>query len=137
MLPYELIDHTADYAMRVWGADLRELLDNACRGLITLTTDVPGLQPSDELHFDVTGDTPEDLLVHALRELLYCLDDGYLPISAAVLEASEQRALLRVGAVPLAPHHRRLQAHVKAITYHDLHIEPRAGGLGATVVMDT
>jgi SHS2 domain-containing protein len=137
MLPYELIDHTADYAMRVWGADLRELLDNACRGLITLTTDVAGLQPSDELHFDVTGDTPEDLLVHALRELLYCFDEDLLPISAAVLEASEQRALLRVGAVALPANRERLHAHVKAVTYHDLHILPLAGGLGATVVMDT
>lgn len=136
MLPYEFLDHTADYALRAWGADLSELIANACRGLVALCVEPAGLQPTDELHLEARGEAPETLLVHALREVLYCLEDGYLPLNVRVGSLEDDRVVLVVGAIALAGHESRILAHVKAVTYHDLHIAEVDGGLSAIVVMD-
>lgn len=136
MLPYEFIDHTADYALRAWGADPGDLIANACRGLVALCVDAAGLQPTDELHLEACGETLEGLLVHALREVLYCVEDGYLPLSARVGALESDHVVLVVGATALTGHEARLLAHVKAITYHDLRATEVDGGLSATIVMD-
>jgi SHS2 domain-containing protein len=131
------LDHPADYAMAARGHDLRELIENAARGFIALTADVSGLTPSDEFVAEVTGDSREQVLVHAVKELLHLREDGYLPIKADVVEAGEASCMLRVGAVELGPVAERVEAVVKAVTYHDLHIVEEAGVLSARLVLDT
>ena len=136
-VPYEFVDHTADYALRAWGRDFRELLENAARGLVALMGDTEGLAPQAFVEVAVTGDTEEDVLVHALKEVLYLQDEGLLAVAASVPEADAQAARLRLGTVALAEHRDRLGAAVKAVTYHALEIEQTETGLVVQVVLDT
>ena len=131
------MDHPADYAMIARGHDFRELLENAARGFITLTADVAGLSPSDEFVAELNGETHEQVVVQVLREVLHLREDGYLPIKADVIEAGSDCWTLRVGAVALEPVADRVEAIVKAITYHDLHVVEDSGVLSARIVMDT
>lgn len=135
--PFEFIDHTADYAMRARGRDLRELLEHAGRGLIHLMADVEGLTPAEHVDVSVSGEAPEDVLVHLLKEMLYLREEGMLPVAVEVLEASPDAAFARMGVVDLEPHLDRLQAAVKAVTYHALEIARDADGLSVQVVFDT
>ena len=64
---FEIIDHTADYAVRARGRDLRELIESAGRGLIALTVAAQGLSPTVQRAISAHADNPEALLVHALR----------------------------------------------------------------------
>ncbi len=80
MANYEVVDHTADWALRIWGKDLADLLRNAAIGMNSLMigADTPPSTSSEyvsapiishTLAFD-TFDT-ETLLVDWLTELAY------------------------------------------------------------------
>lgn len=134
---FEFIDHTADYAIRVTGADFRELLSYACKGLIALMADTTGLSPADYREAHVSGHDREQVLARALKQLLYALEDGHLPLAAEVTAAGPTSAAIRIGTTPLDPVVHRVQAVIKAVTYHALRIEDTSEGLCVEVVLDT
>jgi len=136
-LPWEFVEHTADYALRAWGEDFRSLLENAARGFIHLLADLQGLRADEWLDVAVEGDGREQVLVHALKEILRLQEDGRLVVEVRVVSADPAHAALQLGTVDLSLYPDRLLAAVKAVTYHDLKIRQEAGGLSVTVVFDT
>ena len=68
--PFEQIEHTADYAIVARGRDLRELIENAGRGMISLLVEADRLEPQRQVMFTATGDSRERLLLQCLRELI-------------------------------------------------------------------
>lgn len=136
-LPWEFVEHTADYALRAWGEDFRTLVENAARGFTHLLADLHGLRADEWLDSVIEGDGREQVLVHALKEILRLQEDGRLVAEVRVLSADNGRAALELGTVEMAPHLDRLAAAVKAVTYHDLNIASQDGGLSVTVVFDT
>lgn len=138
MAGYEILDHTADLALRAYGADLRELIENAAAGLLALLHgEAPTAAPGEWLSRTLTAETPELLLHHCLRELLYLLqDEGLAPVVVEVGEATEHSARLRVGVIAAESLGERPGAPVKAITRHLLEIRPHLRGLVVEVVCD-
>ena len=67
---FEEIEHTADWALRVRGHDLRELLVNAARGMSRLLVpDLTVISTDVERHFELDAFDAESLLVEWLSEL--------------------------------------------------------------------
>lgn len=136
---YEEIEHAADYALRVWGSDLREMIEAAGRGLVDLISD-PERPPAERWEeYEIHAEDPAGLVVRALRELLYCLDGGWAPVDFQVLSAQETPAAAkcRAGLASLAKAREHLHRHVKAVTYHDLRIRRGPEGLSMVVTFDT
>ncbi len=131
---FEEVEHTADWALRVRGRDLRELLVNAARGMSCLL--VPDLEaiPTDmERRFELDALDAEGLLVEWLSELAY-----WAETEALVFREFE---ILRVApdhleAAVRGGYASNLQKHIKAVTYHNLEIIQSEDGLEATVVFD-
>jgi SHS2 domain-containing protein len=136
-LPWEFVDHTADYALRAWGEDFRSLVENAARGFTHLLADLDGLRPDEWLDVVVEGDGREQVLIHALKEILRLHEDGRLVVEVRVPAADATRAALQLGTVDRALHADRLLTAVKAVTYHGLNIAHEADGLSVIVVFDT
>ncbi|NSW56553.1 MAG: archease [Armatimonadetes bacterium] len=134
---YEFVEHTADYAIRVWAEDFPGLIEKALEGLIHLMADVEGLSGREARLFEVSGESREQVLVRALRELLLLEDDGLLPVRAQVIAATDNEAHFEVSCMPLDEVRDRLEAGVKAVTYHDLHIRQTIEGLAVDIVFDT
>jgi len=154
-LRWELVEHTADLALRVYGRDLPELFVNAALAMFHQLDPVAvrGASPTAEHQVSVEGDDRESLLVNWLNELLYLhethrevffqftirtlhCDPGSHPDrrcqSIALLRASPcTLSVLLRGAPSRDP-----QQLIKAATYHGLQIEPVAQGLAATIVFD-
>jgi SHS2 domain-containing protein len=100
MVKFEILEHTADQAIRAYGADLRELIESAAAGMLALLYAEPPPEAGQYLDLDVEAEAPDLLLHHCLRELLYLLEDEALaPVSLQVTEASEHAARLRVGVI--------------------------------------
>jgi len=138
MKPFEPVDHTADLALRVWGATPGDLLANAVRGLCSLITDPCTLRDEEIREVDVQGGGLEDLLVEALNEMLFLLDARqYLAVRLEVLELVQDRLRGRFHGQVTPPDPARVRHVVKAATYHGLHIRPAAGGLATVIVFDT
>ncbi len=133
---YEIIEHTADLALRAFAPDLPGLIEQAARGMIDLMfAEVPA--PEHEVEVVGEGACAEDLLVDCLREVVLLIDlDGLAPVTVEVLEAGEGRARCRVGVVSLAAARGELEQAIKAVTYHGIDVRETGEGLEVEVVFD-
>jgi SHS2 domain-containing protein len=130
----QVVEHTADWALRIRGADLTELFSRAAVGMARLLAGDLSAVPLDHTR-TVTLESldAESLLVDWLGELAYWAErDGLVfpEIRLRHVEATEMTGTVRGGRAP------ELQKHIKAVTYHDLAICETAQGLEVTVVFD-
>jgi SHS2 domain-containing protein len=76
---YEAVDHTADWALRVFGGDLSQLLVNAALGMASLmVADLTAVSLDVERNLILDAFDAETLLVDWLTELAYWAEDEQL-----------------------------------------------------------
>jgi SHS2 domain-containing protein len=134
IVAFEEIEHTADRALRIYGANLEELLLNAARGMLSLmvTKHIPCSEYQEKLVELEAMDT-ESLLVDWLSELAYWAEIEMLVFHEFKIESvspTHLRARIYGSRVT------QLEKHIKAVTYHNLEIVQTEKGLTATVVFD-
>lgn len=132
MKRYEEIDHTADWAFRAFGHDLKELYENAAYAIFDLegTMDAP---ITVTRNVNVQGIDHEGLLVNWLNELLFLQEtknETYQQFNITQLTDTELEATIQGAASPPT------KKFIKAVTYHDLKIERTPHGWQATIVVD-
>ncbi|RMG95353.1 MAG: archease [Chloroflexi bacterium] len=134
MAKFEVLDHTADWALRVNGRNLAELLEQAALGMSSLLVpDLTAVSPTTTRHIHLDAFDAETLLVDWLTELAYLAETEQLVFNQFQLTnvtPTHLDATIRGGRVP------ELQKHIKAVTYHDLQIIHTDNGLEATIVFD-
>lgn len=130
---YEELDHTADWALRVRGRNLADLLRNAAQGMLQLSGVVPAEGPRSRRELQLQSLDRESLLVDFLQELLLGLEMRQVTCSEIEIHSATDTGLrATLSEVPL----RGLSKPIKAVTYHDLDIEESPEGLVATLVFD-
>ena len=131
---FEVIDHTADWALRVVGRDLNELFVHAAHGMNSLLVANPNHVPLNlTKQIAIEAYDGETLLVDWLSELAYWAEDEMLIFPEILLDIKEVKCLkanLRGGQVD------SLQKHIKAVTYHEMEITETELGFVVTVVFD-
>jgi len=131
---FEIVDHTADWALRVFGVDLTQLLLNAATGMTSLLVeDVGSLAQKIERHVIIDSLDPESLLVDWLTELAFWAESELLVFSRILLKDVTETHL---EATLAGDHVSTLNKHIKAVTYHELEITKTGVGLVTTVVFD-
>ena len=129
-----IVEHTADWALRLRGRDLNELFTRAAEGMVYLLAgDISAIPLTETRELALEAYDAEELLVVWLGELAYLAErDGWV---FPVVDLSEVTPVKLAGVVrggrPL-----ELQKHIKAVTYHDLKIRETGKGLEVTVVFD-
>ena len=129
-----IVDHTADWALRVRGRDLAELFRHAAIGMARLLAgDLAAVSLTEERALAFESYDVEGLLVDWLGELAYWAErDGMVfpVVELSELTPTTLRSVVRGGRVA------ELQKHIKGVTYHDLAIRQRDNGLEVTIVFD-
>jgi SHS2 domain-containing protein len=130
---FEEVEHTADWAYRIWGQNLEELFIQAAIGLYTLA----GVQLAEKPHLvreiELKGIDRESLLVAWLNELLYLHESENLAFSEfEILQLDSQNLRMRMRGAAT----RQWDKYIKAVTYNNLAIIQGDRGLEATLVMD-
>lgn len=131
---FEEVEHTADWALRIRGRDLSELLSSAARGLCSLLSTGPLSEFGElEQQFELEAYDPESLLVGWLNELVYWAEvEGVLFSNFELANVSATRLSATARGRRVA----HLEKHIKAVTYHNLEINDTGTGLETTVVFD-
>lgn len=132
-MAFEEVDHTADWALLVRGADLAELLANAARGMLELAGVEAGESPGIERTLKLDSLDRESLLVDFLQELLVALELREALFQDIHIHIKDGRRLR--GTVQEVPY-RVMTKQIKAVTFNDLEITEAEDGLSATVVFD-
>ncbi len=134
---YELIEHTADIGVRVYGADLRELFANAAYSMFDIIADLEGLTESVSVEFRVEADNYEELLVKWLDELLYHFYTKWIIFfEFDIVEMNEYRLKAKARGRHVGENRNRLKTEIKAATYHDLAIKKGNGRYTVEIIFD-
>jgi SHS2 domain-containing protein len=134
---YELFEHTADLGLRIQASDLNTLFTEAATCLFTaIIEDDSTVQPREEHTINITGDDKEYLLFDWLRELLYRFEADKWLLAKSTVSISDSGLSATIWGEPLDPSRHQLSHEVKAITYHDLKVEPHDSGWLAEVIVD-
>ena len=132
-IPFEELDHTADWKIRIWGKDYADLFRNAALAMYAMMGKKVRTGPDVQREIDVEAVDYPSLLVAWLNELLFHSEvNEEIYDDVDILEISPERVRARVhgfvGKTELSK--------IKAATYHDLEIRETDQGVEATVVFD-
>ena len=134
---YELFEHTADLGLRVRASTLNDLFADAGAGLSSMIVeDVTSVQPLVRIPIEIAGSDREFLLFDWLRQLLHHFDDEKLVFVKFDVNVDDSGLKAVVWGEPLEPERHGRSHEVKAITYHELKVEPTADGWMAEVIVD-
>jgi len=137
MKPFEILEHTADIRIKVYGRDLKQLFENAALGMFHILADLEGITTSTELEVEVDAPDIEELLIEWLDELLYNFYTKHVIFSAFdVTGLADTRLTAKVKGRFVGENKNRLKTEIKAATRHDLHIEKRDDRYEVQIVFD-
>jgi SHS2 domain-containing protein len=138
MKKFELIEHTADVGLKIYGKDLRELFINAALGLFSFITDLTKVDSDIEIKVDLKEENREELLVRWLNELIFQFSvRNFIPKEFKIDKITDNNISAGVFGEKLNLSRHKILTEIKAATYHELEIKKTRNGLEAKVIFDT
>lgn len=126
------IEHTADWALKVWAPDLPLLFTQAAEGMYTLMETTLADGQRVERVLTVEGIDLESQLVAFLSELLYLVESQRLGFDQFDITFQEKTLRVVAGGAPI----KTFKKEIKAVTYHNLAILRISLGFTTTIVFD-
>jgi len=137
MKRYEILDHTADIGLIVYGKDLKSLFENAGEGFFNFITDLKTVRSRVERRIELGGETLERLMVDWLTELLFLHDvEGLLFKEFTVESVGEDGLKAVVKGEPFQEKIHVIKTEVKAVTYHQIKVQQEQGGWKTQIIFD-
>jgi SHS2 domain-containing protein len=131
-MPFEEIQHTADWSLRVWAANLSELFAEAARGMTTLAGTRLVASPRTNRTIETSAPDIEGLLVSFLSEILYLSEEENLAFDEFKIQIEENRLSAEISGASI----RSIDKTIKAVTYHNLLIQQTPRGFEVEIVFD-
>ncbi len=134
----EILDHTADLAMRIHAENKSDLFKLSARAVYQavgkpIAQDIPG----EKYTLELRAGNQEDLLHDWLAEILYYVQVRHILFDRFEFEAINDTYLKTVAeGRPLDLTRSEFEVEIKAVTYHHLKIEQTDQGLIATFIFD-
>ncbi len=119
---YEIIDHTADVAIKTHGKNLEEAFENAAYAMFDIMADASSVKAVGEMKVEVEAGDLGQLLVDWLSELLYICDVEDILFSEFEVNISEYKLVGIVRGEKMDATRHGLKTDIKAVTYHMLEI---------------
>ena len=122
---WEVISHTADYAFRIFGRSLEELINNAFSAFTAslFPTENAQSRSISETEIKVSSYEPALLVIDLLRELLYMVQsDNVFPLNFRMTKLNETEVVGYLNYRLRTPEDIQ-NVDIKAVTYHKARIE--------------
>ena len=133
----ELIEHTADVAMRVTAGDLPSLFELAVEGLYQIVGQLRGTGELHEYQISLSAEGLDDVFHDWLAEVLYSLDVRKTVIQQCEFHHITERGMeAKVVGRQLDTGRSIIRTEIKAVTYHHLVIRRIGEEFVVTVVFD-
>lgn len=136
-MDYEILEHTADIGVRVWGETFEELLKSAALAMMNLLCDRETVKAVEDTVFEVEGETEEELLIKMLGEILYIYRVRNMVFTGIDLELTGGNKIKgTLTGESYDPERHELELDIKAATYHNLKIQRVNDRFMAEIVFD-
>jgi len=137
MKRFEVLDHTADIGLVVYGEDLKSLFENAGEAFFNLITDLKKVRLRTERRIEIRKESLERLMVDWLTELLYLHEVEDLLFKKFEVESVEEEGLkARVKGEAFQKGVHVIKTGVKAVTYHQIEVRKGKKGWRAQIIFD-
>jgi len=134
---FEILDHTGDIGIIVYGRDLHELFFNAGRAFFSLLTNLNRIRTTLERTIVLQSENLEELIVAWLGELLYLFDAQGLLFREFHLEELNRCGLRATARGEIfQPSRHVLKREIKAVTYHQVKVEKKGGKWQGRIIFD-
>ena len=135
--PYEIIEHTADFGIRVRGKYLEDLFVNAAKSLFQIIAERKSSKAGRDkrLRIKISAEDSEELFINWLNELLSLSAVKGLIFNHFKINKLES-CVLQAQVSGSSVDNYRINTEVKAATYHKLKIEKGVSGWQAEVIFD-
>jgi len=134
---FEIIDHTADIGISVYGRTLKELFSNAATALFSLISNLEQVKATDTRTITVNAPDRESLLIRWLNELIYLWDTEHFIYSRfEIVRLTSKYLEANCFGETLDPSRHTVYRDVKAATYHMLQINRDNQGYQTRVIFD-
>jgi SHS2 domain-containing protein len=135
-MPFRVIEHTADAGVEASGGSFSELVEALATGMFSLIADIEGLPLEREVRVEVWSDTPADLVVDTLSELLWRSEVDRVVLGGFRVSADDAAHLEVIAHGASYDTVGLTGAPIKAVTYHDLEVGEDDDGWHARVYFD-
>ena len=137
MKRFEILDHTADIGLVIYGENLKALFENAGEAFFHLITDLRKVRRRTERRINIGGESLERLMVDWLGELLYLHDVENLLFKGFKVESVGEDGLQAVAkGEPFQEGVHVIKTEVKAVTYHRIEVREEKGRWRAQIILD-
>ena len=122
--PYEIIDHTADIAIKAYGKNLAEAFENAAKGMFDIITDKSEIESVGQYVIELEAPDLEQLLVDWLSDLLFINTSQNLVFGFFKVELDEKKKKLsaKIFGEKYNISKHKVGVEIKAVTYHMLEV---------------
>ena len=141
MKEFEILEHTADIGMIVYGKNKREIFVNIAKGMFNIIVGDNSNLINNNFSCKVTlkAEGLEDLLVAWLNELLYISETKLVILNKfEIKKLSNFQIKAEVEGIKINPPSVKIEKEIKATTYHRLEIkkDEESGLWSAQVIFD-
>ncbi|MDD4183065.1 MAG: archease [Candidatus Omnitrophica bacterium] len=140
MKKYEILSHTADIRVKIFGKNQEDLFTNSAICLFELLTDEK-VKAQKTRRIELSAARLDDLFVSWLNELISIFYSyKFLPVKYAVSVDSlsgTKKLVATISGADFNPYdNKSIKSEIKAATYHNLKIEKDKKGFMAEIVFD-
>ncbi|NQT90669.1 MAG: archease [Candidatus Omnitrophica bacterium] len=137
MKNYELLEHTADLGIRVWGKDLKQLFINAASAMYELIADISEIKHDTAVDVELEAQDADELLRNWLSELLSCFHIKEMLLSEFLIEELNEKKIVSVAkGEKIDTKRHSLKREIKAVTFHNLKISQENGKFTTEIIFD-
>jgi SHS2 domain-containing protein len=128
---YDLVEVTADVAIRARGSSLGQLFANAAWGMFDLICDSATVEPYRTWELEVGSPDLEGLMVDLLTDMLVLFETEGMLVSSVKAQVTQKvgewSVVSQVRGEPYDGDRHQLLHDIKAVTYHTLEVRPDEG----------
>lgn len=134
---YEMIDHTADIGIKVFGKDIAEIFSNSAYAMFDILTDPKKIQKKESFNVQVSANNIEQLLVKWLDELLFRYETERVIFNEFIInKISDANIDSTVYGEKIDRSRHEIKTEIKNVTYHQLQIREANNGWEAQIIFD-
>jgi SHS2 domain-containing protein len=125
-------EHTADWELEVWAPDLAGLLEQAARGMYSLSATRLKSKPRLERNIQFSAYDSETLVVTFLQELLFLGEVEGIGFDTFTVHVKDLEVNAILGGAPIDSR----MKEIKAVTYHNISVTQNDEGVKVRIVFD-
>lgn len=134
MKKFEILEHKADLEIKVFGKEKEDLFENAMVGMFeSAKYESEKRSRTYEVEIKIKSIDLPSLLVDFLSEILYLVETKKLVFQKIKFKKFSDN---EIKAILLGKKLKRMEIHIKGVTYHDLNIQQKNKYWEAIILFD-